>query len=75
MIDNKTNRVFTSETYPGRVQEFRYVTQDEATKEFARREAEKKANPGAGPRPAQKAIPAPFPAQEKPGDAPKTPSS
>jgi len=29
MIDDKTNRVFTSETYPGRVQEFLYVTQDE----------------------------------------------
>ncbi len=61
MIDNKTNRVFTTETYPGRVQEFRYVTQDEAKKELARREAEKKANPDTPPKPAQKAIPAPFP--------------
>lgn len=74
MIDNKTNRVFTTETYPGRVQEFRYVTQDEATKELARREAEKKANPGAVPKPAQKTIPAPFPTQEKAADNPKTSS-
>ena len=34
MID-KLNRVFTSEVYPGRVQMFRYVTQDEAEKEFS----------------------------------------
>jgi DNA-binding beta-propeller fold protein YncE len=74
MIDNKTNRVFTSEVYPGRVQEFRYVTQDEATKEFARRETEKKASPGGAQKPAQKALPAPFPTQEKPADTPKTPS-
>jgi DNA-binding beta-propeller fold protein YncE len=74
MIDNKTNRVFTTETYPGRVQEFRYITQDEATKELARREAEKKANPGTVPKPAQKAIPAPFPNQEKAADNPKTSS-
>ncbi|MGB8007442.1 MAG: SMP-30/gluconolactonase/LRE family protein [Terriglobales bacterium] len=69
MID-KQNRVFTSETYPGRVQEFRYVTQDEAQKELARREAEKKSNPNGVAKPAQKAIPAPFPNKET--DAPKT---
>ena len=28
--DTKTNRMFTSEIYPGRVQQFRYVTDDEA---------------------------------------------
>lgn len=38
---DKSNRVFTSEVYPGRVQEFRYVTQEEARKEYERREAEK----------------------------------
>jgi streptogramin lyase len=38
---DKSNRVFTSEVYPGRVQEFRYVTQAEAQVEFANREAEK----------------------------------
>ena len=38
---DKHNRVFTSEVFPGRVQMFRYVTQDEAKQEFDRREAEK----------------------------------
>lgn len=38
---DKKNRVFTSEVFPGRVQEFLYITQDEAKKEFDRREAEK----------------------------------
>lgn len=35
-IDNRTNRVYTSEIYPGRVQEFKYVTDaefDQLTKE------------------------------------------
>jgi sugar lactone lactonase YvrE len=39
---DKQNRVFTSEVFPGRVQEFRYVTQAEATEESKRREAAKK---------------------------------
>jgi len=39
---DKKNRVFTSEVFPGRVQEFLYITQDEARKEYERREAEKK---------------------------------
>lgn len=39
---DKQNRVFTSEVFPGRVQEFLYVTQAEATEEFKRREAAKK---------------------------------
>ena len=38
---DKQNRVFTSEVFPGRIQEFRYVTQVEATEEFKRREAAK----------------------------------
>jgi len=38
---DKQNRVFTSEVFPGRVQQFRYVTQAEATEELKRREAEK----------------------------------
>ena len=44
-IDNKNNRVFTSEVFPGRVQEFRYVTQSEAQTEYKRviAEAEKRA--------------------------------
>ncbi len=69
MIDNKTNRVFTSETYPGRVQMFRYVTQDEAEKENDRREALKAA--GKAPTPTtkpQKETPPPFPTQTNPSD-------
>jgi DNA-binding beta-propeller fold protein YncE len=73
MIDNKTNRVFTSEVYPGRVQEFRYVTQDEATKENARREALKAAGKSPTAKP-EKAIPPAFPSQEKQGDGAKNPS-
>ena len=62
---DKNNRVFTSEVFPGRVQEFRYVTQEEARKEFERREAEKK-NKAAGSKPAA-GEPAAAPAtQQKP---------
>jgi DNA-binding beta-propeller fold protein YncE len=75
MFDSKMNRVFTSEVYPGRVQEFRYITQEEARKEFDRREAEKKNNPNGVRPPVQKAIPAPFPTQEKQGDKSDTPKT
>jgi DNA-binding beta-propeller fold protein YncE len=61
---DKTNRVFTSEVYPGRVQMFRYVTQEEARKEFERREAEKK-DKNAGAKPAPVTQPS-APAQAKP---------
>jgi len=74
ILIDKQNRVFTSEVYPGRVQEFRYVTQEEAKQEFDRREAEKKAK-AAGTKPAPKELPPPFPTQEKQndkGDTPKT---
>jgi len=37
--DNKTNRIFTSEIYPGRVQQFRYVTDAEAEKLQKEKEA------------------------------------
>lgn len=73
MID-KQNRVFTSEVYPGRVQEFRYITQDEARKEFDRREAEKKANP-TGVKTVHKEVPAPFPTQNKQTDKPDSAKS
>jgi DNA-binding beta-propeller fold protein YncE len=63
MID-KQNRVFTSETYPGRVQEFLYITQDEAQKEKDRRDALKAAGKAPTTKP-EKAIPAPFPTQQK----------
>jgi sugar lactone lactonase YvrE len=69
---DKQNRVFTSEVYPGRVQMFRYVTQDEAQQEFTKREAEKAAKKaGSTTKPVEKAIPAPFPTQEKKGDSAK----
>jgi sugar lactone lactonase YvrE len=57
---DKQNRVFTSEVFPGRVQEFRYVTQTEATEELNRREAAKK-NKAAGAKPANAASPAASP--------------
>jgi hypothetical protein len=37
---DKHNRIFTSEQYPGRVQMFRYFTDDEARAELARRKTE-----------------------------------
>jgi len=37
---DKNNRIFTSEQFPGRVQMFRYFTDDEARAELARRKAE-----------------------------------
>ncbi|MGB9195353.1 MAG: SMP-30/gluconolactonase/LRE family protein [Terriglobales bacterium] len=66
MID-KLNRVFTSEVYPGRVQMFRYVTQEEAEKEKTRRDALKAAGKSPTTKP-EKAIPPAFPAQAKPED-------
>ena len=47
---DKSNRVITSEQFPGRVQIFRYVTDAEAKLELAERDklaAEKKAAPAA----------------------------
>jgi DNA-binding beta-propeller fold protein YncE len=54
---DKQNRVFTSEVFPGRVQEFRYVTQAEAEEELTRREAAKK-DKSAGQKPANAVPPA-----------------
>jgi len=39
LADNKNNRIFTSEIYPGRVQQFRYVTDAEADKLQKEKEA------------------------------------
>ena len=39
--DNKHNRIYTSEIYPGRVQEFRYVTDAEADQLRKEREAQR----------------------------------
>jgi sugar lactone lactonase YvrE len=68
---DKQNRVFTSEQYPGRVQEFRYVTDAEAAAEKSKHEEE--LQKAADQR--QKAA-APAPA-DKPADASpqKTPDS
>jgi sugar lactone lactonase YvrE len=63
---DKSNRVFTSEVFPGRVQEFRYVTQAEARKELERREAEKKKSGES--KPAQVGQPAVPPSQAKQED-------
>jgi DNA-binding beta-propeller fold protein YncE len=76
-FDSKLNRVFTSEVYPGRVQMFRYVTQEEAQKEHEKREALKAANKTPDFKPAAKPpkeIPAPFPTQ-KPADTAKPPAN
>lgn len=55
---DKQNRVFTTEVFPGRVQEFRYVTQEEARQEYLRREAEKKKTAESAPaKPTQPAVP------------------
>jgi sugar lactone lactonase YvrE len=51
---DKTNRVFTTEVFPGRVQEFRYITQDEARAEQERRDAAKASKtPGSKPAPVE----------------------
>jgi len=44
---DKNNRVFTSEMYPGRVQQFRYVTDAEAEQLRKDREAQRLKNAGA----------------------------
>jgi len=72
---DKNNRIFASEEYPGRVQMFRYFTDDETRAELARRKAEadkKSGKPEAKPEQktgaANHAVPAPPPgsAAEKP---------
>jgi len=45
-IDKNTNRVFTTEMFPGRVQMFRYVTDAEAEAERKQREGEGDSKPG-----------------------------
>jgi DNA-binding beta-propeller fold protein YncE len=47
---DKNNRVFTTEIYPGRAQQFRYVTDDEADKLKKEREEERLKKAGASPR-------------------------
>jgi len=53
---DKNNRIFTSEQYPGRVQMFRYFTDDEARAQIKQRQAEaEKRSQGAKAAPADKA--------------------
>jgi DNA-binding beta-propeller fold protein YncE len=44
-IDNRRNRVYTSEIYPGRVQEFRYVTDAEFDQLTKERQVQRAGNP------------------------------
>jgi len=63
---DKRNRVFTTEIYPGRAQQFQYVTDAEADKERERRAAERAKRAAARnetPTPAQPATPAAEPAK------------
>lgn len=59
--DNRRNRIYTSEIYPGRVQEFRYVTDAEFAQLTKEREDMRA---GSAPKPA--ASPAPATAQTQP---------
>jgi hypothetical protein len=54
---DKNNRIFTSEIYPGRVQQFRYVTDSEAEQQRQEREAQREKKAGTQP-PAAGAAPA-----------------
>jgi len=55
---DKNNRVFTTEQYPGRMQMFRYFTDEEARAEKAKRDAEeekkKAVKSGSAPKEAEK---------------------
>jgi len=60
---DKRNRVFTSELYPGRAQEFQYITDAQADQEREKRAAERenKANAGKAPTPAPTVAETPKP--------------
>jgi sugar lactone lactonase YvrE len=70
--DNRRNRIYTSEIYPGRMQEFRYVTDAEADQLKKEREqirADSAPKPAKSPAAAAEAKPPQTPAPEAP--APK----
>jgi DNA-binding beta-propeller fold protein YncE len=70
--DNRRNRIYTSEIYPGRVQEFRYVTDAEADQLRKEREqirADSAPKPAAAPASAAEAKPPQTP--EPPAAVPK----
>jgi sugar lactone lactonase YvrE len=75
---DKQNRVFTTEQYPGRMQMFRYVTDDEAAAEKKRVEEERKKKAEARRQASQTAPPeTPTETPQKPAEtpAPKPPST
>ncbi|MFZ0774677.1 MAG: SMP-30/gluconolactonase/LRE family protein [Candidatus Sulfotelmatobacter sp.] len=68
---DKQNRIFTTEQYPGRMQMFRYVTDDEAAAEKTRQEEERKKQAEARRQAAQTAPPeTPAATPQKPSGAP-----
>jgi DNA-binding beta-propeller fold protein YncE len=75
---DKQNRVFTTEQYPGRMQMFRYVTDEEAAAEKTRQEGERKKRAEVRSQASQTAPPtAPTETPQKPPDtpAPRPPAS
>jgi hypothetical protein len=76
---DKQNRVFTTEQYPGRMQMFRYITDDEAAAEKAKSEADLEkaadARRGASSGTAQNPAEAPAPNPDEATPAQKPPSA
>jgi len=60
-IDNKRNRVYTSEIFPGRAQEFQYITDAQADQEREKRAAERQRRADAAKAPAAPAADAAKP--------------
>jgi hypothetical protein len=58
---DKNNRVFTSEIFPGRVQQFRYVTDAEAEQARKEKEAAREKKSAAGGQPGPEIVPIPVP--------------
>jgi hypothetical protein len=68
---DKNNRVFTSEIFPGRVQQFRYVTDAEADQLRKEKEAAREKRAGAAPKdPGPAVIPIPQPTPSAQAAAP-----
>jgi sugar lactone lactonase YvrE len=71
--DNKRNRMYTTEIYPGRMQEFRYVTDAEADQLRKEREAQRAADAPkrSGTATASASASTPAPESQKPAPPPK----
>ena len=67
IVADKNNRIFTSEMFPGRVQQFRYVTDAEAEQQRKEREEQRARKAGGA---AKESTPTPLPVSE-----PKAPES